>query len=135
MLIDKAVCTTTTIALGRGDNRAVTELSFAHITTTTWAYSRVLDFSEFFLAKKTGPPPPKSLFDNAMGNPFLTFWSLHQNAPFFLNCYYIGLYQKTAFGLNFDFGKWPTGKCMKVKMCVFIDLFKVLKRIFLVWSQ
>ena len=30
--------------LGRGENRTVTELGFAHVTTKTWAYSRVFGF-------------------------------------------------------------------------------------------
>ena len=30
--------------LGRGNNRAMTELSFGHVTTKTWAYSGVFGF-------------------------------------------------------------------------------------------
>ena len=41
---------------GEGDNRAVTELGFAHITTKTWAYFEFLDFSDFFLLKVSSPP-------------------------------------------------------------------------------
>ena len=62
------------VIIGRGDNKAVTELSFAHVTTKTWTYSRVLAFSEKKnLLKKLSPTPPKSLFKNTMGNPFFDF--------------------------------------------------------------
>ena len=47
--------------------RRATELSFRHVTTKTWAYSGVFGFSEFFSDKLC--PPPKSLFENTMGNP------------------------------------------------------------------
>ena len=56
--------------LGRGDNRAVPELGFAHVTTKTWAYSGVFIFSRNFFWRKNCPPPPKALFENTMGNPF-----------------------------------------------------------------
>ena len=40
-----------------GGKRAVTELSFGHVTTKTWAYSGgCLDLSEKIMAKKSVPP-------------------------------------------------------------------------------
>ena len=56
--------------IGRGDNRAVTELGFAHVTTKTWAYSEVFGFFRKIIWRKNCPPPPKSLFKNTIGNPF-----------------------------------------------------------------
>ena len=46
----------TPIAVGRGDNRAVTELSFAHVTNKTWAYSGVFGFFRKKFQQKTVPP-------------------------------------------------------------------------------
>ena len=55
--LDTAQCTALFTILRRGDNRAVTGLSFTHITTKIWAYSVVFDFfRKQFLAKKTVPP-------------------------------------------------------------------------------
>ena len=42
---------------GVGVNKAVTKLSFGHITTKTWAYSGVFGFSEKSFGKKNLPPP------------------------------------------------------------------------------
>ena len=58
------------VKVGRGDNRAVTELGFAHVTTKTWAYFGVFSFFRKNFGEKTVPPPPKSLFENTMGNSF-----------------------------------------------------------------
>ena len=41
---------------GGGGNRVVTELSFGHITTKTWAYSGVLGFFRKQFGKKLPPP-------------------------------------------------------------------------------
>ena len=46
---------------GVGDNRAVTEIGFAHVTTKTWAYLEMFDFFRIFVCL--------SLFENTMGNP------------------------------------------------------------------
>ena len=47
------------------DNRTVTELSFAHVTTNTLTYSGVFGvFRKKTLAQKKAPPPPKLLFFN-----------------------------------------------------------------------
>ena len=44
---------------GRGDDRAVTEFSFGHITTKKSAYSRLFGFSyKNFDKRKTVLPPP-----------------------------------------------------------------------------
>ena len=41
---------------GRGDNRAVTEFGFAHVTTKTWAYLGVFGFIRKIFVKKKMPP-------------------------------------------------------------------------------
>ena len=61
--------------LGKGDNRTVTELSFAHVTTKIWAYSGVFSFLRFFLVK-TKTPSPKERFQNKMENPFIFLFFL-----------------------------------------------------------
>ena len=46
--------------LGGGGNRAVTELSFGHVTTKTWAYSGVFGFfSKNVWQKMFGKKVPK----------------------------------------------------------------------------
>ena len=42
-----------------GDNRAVTELGFAHDTTKTWAYLGKFGFFRNFLVTNLAPPPKK----------------------------------------------------------------------------
>ena len=60
--------------VGGGDNRVVTELGFAHVTTKSWAYLGVFGFFKNNFGKKKMPPTPtKSHFENTMGNHFLTF--------------------------------------------------------------
>ena len=59
------------LLVGRGDNRAVTELSFAHVT---WAYFGVFGFFRQQFWQKKVSPPPKSLFENTIGNPFIDFF-------------------------------------------------------------
>ena len=49
--------------LGRGDNRAVTELGFAHVTTKTWAYSEVFDFLRKKIWRKNCPPHPNHFLE------------------------------------------------------------------------
>ena len=61
------------IGLGGEDNRAVTELSFGHVTIKTWAYSGVFGYFRKKFWRKKLSPPPKSLFENTMGNPFFGF--------------------------------------------------------------
>ena len=61
--------------LGRGgDNRAVTELGFTHVTTKTWAYLGMFGFFRNFFGHKFSPPPAKSHFENTMGNSFFDFF-------------------------------------------------------------
>ena len=62
------------LLVGWGDNKAVTELSFGHVTSKTWAYSGVFGFFRKKFRQKNSPPPPKSLFQNTMGNPFFYFF-------------------------------------------------------------
>ena len=45
--------------LGRGDNRGVTKLGFAHVTTKTLAYLGVFGLFSFFLLLNLAPPPPQ----------------------------------------------------------------------------
>ena len=47
--------------VGRMDNRAVKELSFAHVTTKIWAYSRVFGFIRKIFGEKTFPPHPTQI--------------------------------------------------------------------------
>ena len=50
---------------GGGDNRVVTELSFGHVTTKTWAYFGVFSFFRTKIsAKKMSPPHPNHFFVN-----------------------------------------------------------------------
>ena len=85
-----------------GDNRAVTELSFGHVTTKTWAYSGVFGFFRKTFWQKNCPPPPKSLFENTMGNPFFgtPFFGTKRSKKIIQNSNYIALFQKTAFGFD-----------------------------------
>ena len=86
--------------VGRGDNRAVTELSFAPVTTKNWENSGVFGFYREKFWQKSAPPP----------NHFLEIQlEIHFFSSFFLNmdkknlnCKYIGLYQKTAFWFDFE---------------------------------
>ena len=55
---------------GRGDNWAVTEISFAHVTTKTWAYSGLFGFIRKKCWQKKTVPTPELLLKNTMGNPF-----------------------------------------------------------------
>ena len=50
------------LKVGRGDNRAVTELGFAHVTTKTWAYSRVFGFFRKKIRQENCPPPTQITF-------------------------------------------------------------------------
>ena len=59
---------------GEGDNRALTELGFAHVTTKTWAYLGVFGFFRKMFVKKMPPPMAKSHFENTRENPFVDFF-------------------------------------------------------------
>ena len=75
------VCLALDYLIGLGDNWAVTKLSFAHVTTKTWAYSKgVWLFQTKILAKKTVPFPLKSFFENIFGNKFLIFLKYESKA-------------------------------------------------------
>ena len=65
---------------GGGDNKAVTELGFAHNTTKTWASLGVFCSFRIFFVEKKCPPTPKSHFENTMGNQFVDFFNTDQNA-------------------------------------------------------
>ena len=74
---DLGIC----ILVGRGDSRAVTELSFTHVTTKTWAYFGVFGF---FITKfcKIMPPPTQATFWKYNGKSLLFFFlNNDRNAP------------------------------------------------------
>ena len=83
--------------------RAVTELSFEHITIKNWAYSWVFGVSRIKVRRQKWPPPHPNHFLKTIGNPFF-------GTPFFgtkrskngenLNRKYIALYLKTAFAFD-----------------------------------
>ena len=52
---------------------ATFDLSYRHATTKTYAYFREFGFFRIFFRQKREPTMVKSHFENAMGNPFLTF--------------------------------------------------------------
>ena len=56
------------------DNRASTQSRFTHVTTNTWARSKVFGFFRFIFGWKKMPPLAKSHFENTMGNPFFSFF-------------------------------------------------------------
>ena len=61
--------------IGRGDNRAVTELGFAHVNTKTYAYLGVLGFfKKNFANKKCPPPQPNPIFKTQYEIHFLNFF-------------------------------------------------------------
>ena len=68
--IDKLLTHLTTM-IGRGGNRAVTELSFAHVTTKPSAYSGVFGFFRQKSLQKNCPPNPNHFFENTLGNQFI----------------------------------------------------------------
>ena len=71
--------------LGRGDNRAVPELGFAHVTTKTWAYSGVFGFFRKKCRRKNCRPRPNHFSKIQWEIHFLERHFLGQNAPnFFL---------------------------------------------------
>ena len=95
--------------LGWEDNRAVTELGFSHFTTKTWAYSSVLGFfRKKIWQAKFCPPHQITLWKYNGKSIFKTFLIWTKTLKnFFYNCDYIGLYEKTAFGLNFGLQEVP----------------------------
>ena len=56
---------------GGGDKRAVTELSFAHVTTKT---SEASETSEKYVVNKKCPPKPIHFLKKTMENHFLLFF-------------------------------------------------------------
>ena len=77
------------------DNRALTELSFRHVTTKTFAYSELFGFFRENFWQKLCPPPPTSTQ--------ITFWKYNGKSI----CWY--------FYISFliDFGPW---KCPNLKI-------------------
>ena len=68
---------------GEGDNRALTEWGFAHVTTKTWAYLGVFGFFRKMFVKKKWPPPPwpNHIFKYKGKSIFWLFLNTDQNAP------------------------------------------------------
>ena len=99
------------LLVGRGDNRAVTELGFAHVTTKTWVYSGVFSFfRNFCWQKKLSPPHQNHFLKIQWEIHFLERHFLGRNTPKQkkFNRSYIALYQKTVF--RFDPGPWEVPK-------------------------
>ena len=118
--LDTAQCTALFTILRRGDNRSVTELSFAHISTKIWAYSVVFNFFRKKIWQKNGPP--KSLFENTKGNDFFYLFYMDQIAQKNLKkSYYIELYQKTPLGLNFGLWEVPYRKMQESESVCFCE--------------
>ena len=104
----------------------MTEFILGHVTNKSWAYSGVFSFFRKKNHEKMSPPP-KSLFENRMKNPFSKRHILGQNAPQkILNSYYTALYQKTAFG--FDTGPQEVPKPVNTQIRVFAYFMCLLVR-------
>ena len=96
-----------------GPKRHFSELSFRHVTTKSWAYSRMFGFFRIFFSPKIKPYPGRINFWKYNGK-FL-FWFLKKYWPKLLE---ICLRNKNmAFLISnllsesiFDFGKWSNGK-------------------------
>ena len=102
--------------IGGGDEWALIELSFTHITSKTWAHSGKFGYFRIFFRLKKRPPPAKSLFEITMGNPFFgtPFFGTKRSTKFFqiINC--IALYQKNCFqNRSWTLGSARTRKHMK----------------------
>ena len=66
--------------LGGRDNRAVTELSFGHVTTKTSAYSGEFGFFRKKILQKENPPHPNHFFKMQWEIHFLTLLNTDRNA-------------------------------------------------------
>ena len=119
--LDTAQCTALFTILRRGDNRSVTELIFAHISTKIWAYSVVFDFFRKKIWQKT--VPQNHFLKIQWEMIFFTFFIWTKSLKKFKKK--ILLYRalsENSFWIKFwTLGSAPTGKCMKVKVCVFVS--------------
>ena len=96
--------------VGRGDNRAVTELGFAHVTTKTWAYSGVFGFFRKKCRQKNCPPHQNHFLKIQWEIHFLERHFLRRNAPKLIIQHFI---KKLLLDLIPDLGKCPNQKIRK----------------------
>ena len=71
------------------------------------------------------PPPPQSLFENEMGNPFfgMSFFGTKRSTKEIQNSQYKAFHQKNAFGLILDLGKYPNQKTYEIRKYMYMHVF------------